>query len=89
MRALQFLPGDHGVAYNVWMIIFVGITYFLPVILWLPKAWRRNLWIMSAACISVNVGMWLERYLLFVPARPTSNSRPSPGTTTCRSGRKP
>ncbi len=69
VRALQFLPGDHGVAYNIWMIVFVGITYFLPVILWLPKAWRRNLWIMSAACISVNVGMWLERYLLFVPGQ--------------------
>ena len=69
VRALQFLPGDYGVAYNVWMIVFVGITYFLPVILWLPKAWRRNLWIMSVACISVNVGMWLERYLLFVPAQ--------------------
>ena len=69
VRALQFLPGDYGVAYNIWMIVFVGITYFLPVILWLPKAWRRNLWIMSVACISVNVGMWLERYLLFVPAQ--------------------
>ena len=69
VRALQFLPGDYGVAYNVWMIVFVGITYFLPVILWLPRAWRRNLWIMSAACISVNVGMWLERYLLFVPGQ--------------------
>ena len=69
VRALQFLPSSGGVAYNIWMIVFVGITYFLPVILWLPKAWRRNLWIMSAACISVNVGMWLERYLLFVPGQ--------------------
>ena len=69
VRGLQFLPSDGGVAYNIWMIVFVGITYFLPVILWLPKAWRRNLWIMSAACISVNVGMWLERYLLFVPGQ--------------------
>ena len=69
VRALQFLPSSGGVAYNIWMIVFVGITYFLPVILWLPKAWRRNLWIMSTACISVNVGMWLERYLLFVPGQ--------------------
>ena len=69
VRGLQFLPSSGGVAYNIWMIVFVGITYFLPVILWLPKAWRRNLWIMSAACISVNVGMWLERYLLFVPGQ--------------------
>ena len=69
VRGLQFLPSGGGVAYNIWMIVFVGITYFLPVILWLPKAWRRNLWIMSTACISVNVGMWLERYLLFVPGQ--------------------
>ena len=69
VRALQFLPGDAGVPYNIWMIVFVGITYFLPVTLWLPRAWRRNLWIMSIACISVNVGMWLERYLLFVPGQ--------------------
>ena len=69
VRGLQFLPSSGGVAYNIWMIVFVGITYFLPVILWLPKAWRRNLWIMSTACISVNVGMWLERYLLFVPGQ--------------------
>ena len=69
VRQLQFLPSDNGVAYNIWMIVFVGITYFLPVILWLPRAWRRNLWIMSTACISVNVGMWLERYLIFVPGQ--------------------
>ena len=69
VRQLQFLPSDNGVPYNIWMIVFVGITYFLPVILWLPRAWRRNLWIMSTACISVNVGMWLERYLIFVPGQ--------------------
>jgi molybdopterin-containing oxidoreductase family membrane subunit len=26
-----------------------------------------NLWIMSIACIAVNIGMWLERFLIFVP----------------------
>ncbi len=63
MREMQFLQYP----WNVLMIIFAGITYFLPVTLWLPRSFRRNLWIMSLACISVNVGMWLERYLIIVP----------------------
>ncbi len=49
------------------MIAFVGLTYFLPVALWLPRAFRRNLWIMSTACIAVNIGMWLERFMIIVP----------------------
>ena len=53
--------------YNFWFIVFVITTYFIPVALWLSRAWRRNLWIMSIACISVNVGMWLERFLIIVP----------------------
>ncbi len=36
-------------------------------IVWLPRSFRRYLWILSFACISVNVGMWLERYLIIVP----------------------
>ena len=28
---------------------------------------RRNLWLMSIACVSVNIGMWLERFLIIVP----------------------
>lgn len=50
-----------------WTLVFVITTYFIPVTLWLFKAARRNLWIMSVACISVNIGMWLERYIIIVP----------------------
>ncbi len=50
-----------------WTLVFVITTYFIPVALWLTRAARRNLWIMSAACISVNIGMWLERYIIIVP----------------------
>ncbi len=50
-----------------WTIVFVVTTYFIPVALWLTRWARRNLWIMSAACISVNIGMWLERYIIIVP----------------------
>jgi molybdopterin-containing oxidoreductase family membrane subunit len=53
--------------WNWWMIAFVGITYFIPVSLWLTRSMRRNLWIMAAACVSVNIGMWLERFLIIVP----------------------
>ena len=63
VRNLQFTEYP----WNVWFIIFVGVVYFLPVALWLNKRMRRNLWIMSIACISVNIGMWLERYIIIVP----------------------
>ncbi len=63
VRNLQFTEYP----WNVWFIIFVAVVYFIPVALWLPKKFRRNLWIMSIACISVNIGMWLERYIIIVP----------------------
>ncbi len=62
VRSLQFTG-----TYKVWMLIFVATTYFIPVTIWLSRTARRNLWIMSIACISVNIGMWLERFLIIVP----------------------
>ena len=53
--------------WNYWMIFFVGLTYFLPMSIWLNSRVRRNLWMMSIACIAVNIGMWLERFLIIVP----------------------
>jgi molybdopterin-containing oxidoreductase family membrane subunit len=63
VRNLQFTISP----WNIWMMIFVGMTYFLPVSIWLSKSLRRNLWVMSLACIFVNIGMWLERFLIIVP----------------------
>ena len=63
VRSLQFIQEP----FQAWTIIFIVTTYFIPVALWLTRRARRNLWIMSAACISVNIGMWLERYLIIVP----------------------
>ena len=63
VRNFQFMISP----WNIWMFIFVGLTYFLPVSIWLSRSARRNLWIMSIACISVNIGMWLERFLIIVP----------------------
>ena len=63
VRNFQFMVSP----WNIWMMIFVGITYFVPVAIWLSRSMRRNLWIMSLACILVNIGMWLERVLIIVP----------------------
>ena len=63
VRNFQFMVSP----WNIWMMIFVGITYFVPVAIWLSRSMRRNLWIMSLACILVNIGMWLERFLIIVP----------------------
>ena len=50
-----------------WFITFVGTTYFIPVGMWLFRGVRRNPGLMIIACISVNIGMWLERFLIIVP----------------------
>ena len=63
LRNFQFTEGP----WNLWMIFFVGLTYFLPMAIWLNRSVRRNLWVMSIACISVNIGMWLERFLIIIP----------------------
>ena len=63
VRSLQFTQSPT----SWWTIIFVATTYFIPVAIWLSKSGRRNLWTMSIACISVNIGMWLERFLIIVP----------------------
>ena len=53
--------------WNWWFITFVGTTYFIPVGMWMFKSIRRNPIWMIVACVSVNIGMWLERFLIIVP----------------------
>ena len=53
--------------WNWWFLTFVGTTYFIPVSMWLFKSVRRNPALMIIACVSVNIGMWLERFLIIVP----------------------
>ena len=53
--------------WNWWFITFVGTTYFIPVSMWMFKSIRRNPMLMVIACVSVNIGMWLERFLIIVP----------------------
>ena len=53
--------------WNWLFMTFVGTTYFIPVTMWLFKSVRRNPGLMIIACVSVNIGMWLERFLIIVP----------------------
>ena len=48
--------------------IFFVTAYLLPVPLWLFRRVRRNLLLMFITTMLVNVGMWLERFLIIVPS---------------------
>ena len=51
-----------------WLFLtFIGTTYFIPVSMWLSRSIRRNALLMVISCVFVNIGMWLERFLIIVP----------------------
>ena len=55
-----------------WVVIaitFIICAYIIPVPMWMFRAVRRNFFWMFVTTILVNVGMWLERYMV-VGARP-------------------
>jgi molybdopterin-containing oxidoreductase family membrane subunit len=60
MRVFQY-------PYNLLSVIFLLTGYFIPVPLWLFRRVRRNVAAMFWTSILVNVGMWLERFLIVVP----------------------
>ncbi len=48
-------------------VVFIFAAYFIPVPLWLFRRVRRSpLW-MFITTIMVNIGMWIERFLIIVP----------------------
>jgi len=47
--------------------IFVIASFFIPVPLWLFKRCRRSPMIMFLTTLLVNIGMWLERFLIIIP----------------------
>ena len=51
----------------VMAIIFIFTAYIIPVGLWLSRRVRRSFFMMFITTFSVNVGMWLERYMIVVP----------------------
>ena len=63
MRHLQVFE----MPWSALFIVFVITAYLFPVPLWLFKKVRRNFLWMFITTISVNIGMWLERFLIIVP----------------------
>ena len=53
--------------YSMLFIVFLLTAFFIPVPMWLFKNVRRSALLMFITTILVNVGMWLERFLIIVP----------------------
>ena len=53
--------------FNMLFVIFIIAAYLFPVPMWLFRRVRRNMMWMLITSIAVNVGMWLERFLIIVP----------------------
>ncbi len=53
--------------WNLLFIIFFLTAYAIPVPMWLFKRVRTNIALMFWTSILVNIGMWLERFLIIVP----------------------
>ncbi len=48
-------------------IVFLLTAFFIPVPMWMFKKFRRSLKWMFITTILVNIGMWLERFLIIIP----------------------
>ena len=53
--------------YIFLFIVFLLTAFFIPVPLWLFKNVRRSVKWMFWTTVLVNIGMWLERFLIIVP----------------------
>jgi molybdopterin-containing oxidoreductase family membrane subunit len=65
--ALRELQMFHN-PYSWLFIIFLLAAYFIPVPLWLFKNVRRSAMAMFITTILVNIGMWLERFIIIIPS---------------------
>jgi Ni/Fe-hydrogenase subunit HybB-like protein len=54
--------------FNMLFVIFIIGAYLFPVPMWMFRRVRRNMMWMLITSIAVNVGMWLERFLIIVPS---------------------
>ena len=54
--------------YNMLFLIFIIAGYIFPVTMWLFRKVRRSRVLMLITSLSVNVGMWLERFLIIIPS---------------------
>ena len=84
--ALEFIFGLYGregdeialkdllifqMPWNALFFTFLFTAYFFPVSLWLFKRVRLSMPLMLITTISVNIGMWLERFLIITPGLAT------------------
>ncbi len=53
--------------YLYLFLLMITCNFFLPVPIWMFRRFRRNIGIMVLTAIVVNIGMWLERFLIIVP----------------------
>lgn len=63
MRDLQVFQWP----WSALFVIFLITAYFIPVPMWLFRSVRRSYFWMFVTTILVNIGMWLERFLIIVP----------------------
>ena len=63
LREMQMLQWP----WNGLFILFFLTAYAIPVPMWLFKRVRTNIALMFWTSILVNIGMWLERFLIIVP----------------------
>ena len=63
MRELQVFQWP----YSLLFIAFLITAFFFPVPLWLFKNVRRSMKWMFVTTVSVNIGMWLERFMIIIP----------------------
>jgi Ni/Fe-hydrogenase subunit HybB-like protein len=59
--AVNRVTGPYAPMY--WALIFCNIV--VPQLLWFPRV-RANVWVLFVIALIVNVGMWLERYVIVV-----------------------
>ena len=63
LRELQVFEWPYA-----WLfIVFLLTAFFIPVPLWMFKRVRRSPMLMFFTTILVNIGMWLERFLIIIP----------------------
>lgn len=53
--------------WNMMFIVFLLTGYVIPVGMWLFKSVRNNIALMFWTSLFVNIGMWLERFMIIVP----------------------
>jgi Ni/Fe-hydrogenase subunit HybB-like protein len=65
---------ERGPLASLWFIMLFCSAVVPWALLW-KRSWRRTPWLLAVAGILINVGMWLERYII-VPVNLSINRMP-------------